>query len=775
MFSIRMKPVLLYLVTFCTLLYPKGGYPVPEVDSIYAHIRYLSLTIGPRPMGSSAESNALEWAAGKFRSYGADSVSIMNFNCSPLDKIPINTQSGVTIAIFRGDTDSCIVIGGHIDSAGREIPGANDNASGAATVIELARVWSQRPRRYTLLFAAFGGEERGLLGSQFFMNHYPDTSDIQLMFSLDMSGIDDAIVTLPETGDHQCPSWLLRDAFGTDRSIGLNRLSYPAYFSAINNLIEWAGSDHIPFLEQGIPAIDFTEGINHSPIHTPQDNLENIDSSMLADYAHFIQTLLTRIQTRGILQENSSGYMLWMPAGKLLFIPAPVVYAFVLASGILALAAFLISWKNRLRIEKKDRVRFSGWKVAGLGMITVLVMRSGVYFISLIKEVRHPWLVHVNAYVWLTLTMALLGGWIVLQILRFWRLSPDPTVYSKRMLITLFLFTLLGSAASIKFGIYMALTLAGFSLGVLVTAPLLKLLSLLAIIPMIRLVFHEQFTFMARVLPMISLKGENQLMLMLPPVIITLLFFLWLLPFWYHAVYLSKSIPGCSRILDRFRKPVFGGIILIVCLIHGGLLARMPAYNTFWRPSLRVEAEYNARTSKNRIRINSTEYLKNCLVTTDSLHLLINKHTLKDTIPIAFHADWLRVSGDEIIWHGTKDTLQISWDLSTSHPWHQVILTLRTDSLRIDSVSTDLKVKWDKKGLRTEWYADPPEQIRVPMQIVLEPGAGLIREVKARYAGLAVPLSIEAGLANVRYRTEVTWKDTLRWERTDSLSGIETE
>ena len=763
------------MITLAAFLFSREGIPGPEADSIYTHIRRLSVTIGPRPVGSAAERKSLEWAAHKFKSYGAESVSILNFTHSPSDKIPVNTQSGVAIAIFRGKTDSIIVIGGHIDSSGREIPGANDNASGTSTVIELARTWSRRPRHYTLLFAAFGGEERGLFGSRFLVDHYPDTSNIHLMFSLDMSGADDAIVTLPEIGNHQCPAWLLREAFEADRSVGLHRLSYPVYFSAVNSLMEGAGSDHIPFLEKGIPAIDFTVGINNSPIHSPQDNLDNIDSSMLADYSNYIETLLTQIQTRGINQEHSSGYMVWKIAGKLVIVPVRVIYALVIGAGILALLAFLNSRKKRLIIEKKDRIRFSGWKVAGLGLITVLVIRSGGWLISVIKGVRYPWLLHVNAYVWLTLTMAFLGGWIVLQICRICRLSPDPYVYSKRMLISLFLFTSVSSLASIKFGFYPALTLAGFSLGILMTVPVLKLLSLLAVIPMIRLVFHEAFAFMARVLPMFSLAGDSQLLIILPSVIITLLFFLWLLPFFYQAAYLSKSIPAYSRFLDCLKKPVFGIIILIVCLIHGGLLARLPAYNTVWRPKIHVEAEYNSRTGKNKIRLNSTEYLKNCLINSDSLHLLLNKHTLKDTIPIAFKADWLHVSGNEAVQHGTKDTVQINWVLSTTRPWHQVIMTLRPDTLQIDSVVTELKVMWDEKRLRTEWYADPPEQIHIPMQITLEPGGGLIREVKARYAGTAMPLNIETALANVRYRTEVTWRDTLRWERPDSLTGMVTE
>ena len=233
-------------------------------DSALAHIRHLSVTIGPRPMGSQNERVALDWAARKMTGYGADSVAIMRFQKAPSKHGAMNTNSGLAVGVFRGDTDSTIVVGGHIDSGGREFPGANDNASGAATVIELARLWSTRPRHYTMVFIAFGGEESGLHGSKHFVEHYPDIDYVALMISVDMTGADDDIVTIFETKSGRAPVWLVQDAFRLDRDLQINRLLYPTHFSTINNIAEGAGSDHEPFVNRGIPAIDFSVGINRS-------------------------------------------------------------------------------------------------------------------------------------------------------------------------------------------------------------------------------------------------------------------------------------------------------------------------------------------------------------------------------------------------------------------------------------------------------------------------------------------------------------------------------
>jgi len=252
-----------------------------NADSAYATIEHLTVKIGPRPMGSANERAALQWTAAKFRSFGADTAYIM-----PVHEAngTVNTNSGVAIGILRGATDNTIVIGGHIDSSGPDIPGANDDASGTACMIELARVWSQRSRHFTLLFAAFCGEESGLVGSENFVEHYADLDKVKLMLQIDMAGSSEALIPFIDVYTHQAPKWLVEDAFAIDHALGYNSLAYPTHFFTINNAQKGggAGSDHQPFLQKNIPAIDFTAGVNTSPIHTPQDKIEFIEKPMLA-------------------------------------------------------------------------------------------------------------------------------------------------------------------------------------------------------------------------------------------------------------------------------------------------------------------------------------------------------------------------------------------------------------------------------------------------------------------------------------------------------------
>jgi Zn-dependent M28 family amino/carboxypeptidase len=101
--------------------------------------------------------------------------------------------------LLRGEF---IVIGGHIDHLGRSTAdaldpeagdairnGADDNASGTAAVWELARLFSAHPTRHSLIFVNFSGEELGLLGSQYFVEHAPISLDsVVAMINFDMVG-----------------------------------------------------------------------------------------------------------------------------------------------------------------------------------------------------------------------------------------------------------------------------------------------------------------------------------------------------------------------------------------------------------------------------------------------------------------------------------------------------------------------------------------------------------------------------------------------------------
>jgi hypothetical protein len=174
-------------------------------SNAYAILRVLSEEIGPRPMGSPAEQRALAYAASTLAAYGCDTSYIMPMR-SPHGT---NTTSGVAVGVLRGATGRIIVIGGHLDSSGPEIPGANDDGSGTACVLELARVLGPRQLQSTIVFACFGGEEENLLGSEHFVAHFPHIDSVMLMLQIDMADGSSYLELDPDAPDQvSAPQWL---------------------------------------------------------------------------------------------------------------------------------------------------------------------------------------------------------------------------------------------------------------------------------------------------------------------------------------------------------------------------------------------------------------------------------------------------------------------------------------------------------------------------------------------------------------------------------------
>ncbi|HET6973608.1 MAG TPA: M20/M25/M40 family metallo-hydrolase [Pyrinomonadaceae bacterium] len=188
-----------------------------------------------------------------------------------------------------------IVIGAHYDHLGRggegslaprsgEIHhGADDNASGTAGVIELARIFStQRPKlKRTLVFIAFGGEEEGLLGSNYYVNHPLMPLDKTVaMINMDMIGrMKDRKLVIGGVGTAK--EW--RQLINT----GSN-----GAFELTMNEDGYGPSDHSSFYSKQIPVLFFWTG-THNDYHKPSDTSEKIN---YADEARIL-SLVARIVT----------------------------------------------------------------------------------------------------------------------------------------------------------------------------------------------------------------------------------------------------------------------------------------------------------------------------------------------------------------------------------------------------------------------------------------------------------------------------------------------
>ncbi|NLP10211.1 M28 family peptidase [bacterium] len=733
-----------------------------NADSVYQHIRTLSETIGPRPMGSYAERSALDWVVKKFRAYGADSAYVMRFTEVFGKRNHINTNSGVAVGLFRGKSDTCLAVGSHIDSNSPESAGANDNASGTATVIELARLWGARPRHYTLLFLSFGGEEMGFYGSQYFVDTYKKIRDIGLMISADMTGAPGEIITIMENKQGQAPRRLMEDAFRLNRSMGINPLRYPTHFGAINTLLEAAGSDHDPFLKVHIPALVFSTGLNTSPIHSAQDQLRTIDKSQLDQCGRFIDTLLIHYQSGTLPARKLDHYILWELFGRLLFIPPWLGWATILIALAAGLSAFLHNRRQRIRMDPAQRPRFAPLKLALLFSVVLAAAQTGEALIQAVKGLRYPWLVHVTAYLWLMIFWAIGGLWLALRIGRRWRWNPDPSVYAGAALILLALSTAGAAFLSVRLATYPAASLLLFSLAVLCRPAWLKaLFGLLTPLPMLRLALAELTEMIARLLTANGSWIDRFFESVLYTLGLSLVALGFLLPFILSFAWVVLKLTSLKKMLQQFRSRTGGVLVALLLLVTTWHTCRLPSHDADWRPSVRLNATNDLRTHKNSVILNGNEYFEDIRIRAGSQTWRFDGRTHKETVTMPFTADWMTITGEQTARSGKMDTVQIDWLLHSAKPWHTVKLLIRPDTLTLEDVESPVKFVHHKNKLTFEWGAQPPESLWVQASWLLHPGARLIRSLTAVYAMPPTALTVTSTVAAVSYRTTLTQTDTL--------------
>ncbi|MBI4932129.1 MAG: M28 family peptidase [Bacteroidetes bacterium] len=122
-----------------------------------------------------------------------------------------NYQSQNILGYIKGIQypDSFIVFSAHYDHLGQMgkdvyFPGANDNASGCAMLLNLAKYYSQHPPKYSVAFMAFGGEEVGLLGSKYYVEHplFP-LKQIKFLVNMDIMGTGDEGIKVVNATEHK--------------------------------------------------------------------------------------------------------------------------------------------------------------------------------------------------------------------------------------------------------------------------------------------------------------------------------------------------------------------------------------------------------------------------------------------------------------------------------------------------------------------------------------------------------------------------------------------
>ncbi|WP_422392308.1 M28 family peptidase [Niallia oryzisoli] len=177
-------------------------------------------------------------------------------------------------------TDQLVLVGAHHDSVDGA-PGANDDASGTATVLELARVFANAPTDTDIRFVTFGAEENGLLGSYEFVNRMTeeDYNRTVGMFQMDMVGSRDAGPLIMYTNDGK--KNIVTD-LGAAAGARLSNTGEATPYGMEGR------SDHVPFAEIGLPAALFIHAPVEPHYHSPADTLDKISLDKLKEVSTIV-------------------------------------------------------------------------------------------------------------------------------------------------------------------------------------------------------------------------------------------------------------------------------------------------------------------------------------------------------------------------------------------------------------------------------------------------------------------------------------------------------
>ncbi len=210
----------------------------------------------------------------------------------------LNNRSRNILGAIRGEEfpERYIVVGAHYDGQGTGgvismnrdntdviHPSADDNASGTAVMLLLAQRFALEPAQVTVLFAAFSGEEQGMIGSKHFTKEFDLDSDRTLgMINLDMVGRmsdNDVNIFGIESGNRWDDILTRIDTDSLNVNTAASRL---------------ASSDHVPFHDAGIPAVHYHTGM-HEDYHTDRDTADKINVSGMEKIANHAEKLIREL------------------------------------------------------------------------------------------------------------------------------------------------------------------------------------------------------------------------------------------------------------------------------------------------------------------------------------------------------------------------------------------------------------------------------------------------------------------------------------------------
>lgn len=269
-----------------------------SADRLYAAVKRLQ-QFETRLSGTQDNNEAGDWLDSQFQTHGhANGKGLQQ----PFD-LPSGSKTTNRLFYPLGEASSYILVCAHYDSTSQEpmtsAPGADDNATGVAVLLEISQALAGVKLQKGVILACFSGEEQGLLGSQVCADIAAKEGwRIDLVLNLDMVGFADSnppnIVVEYDSGNLVAENDEAAARFGAT----LSSLAKAVGGFSVKNTNIW-NSDYMPFEAKGYPCVGlYDDGAEQPFYHSTGDTIANVNKDKLAGTA---RTVLATILEVGIL------------------------------------------------------------------------------------------------------------------------------------------------------------------------------------------------------------------------------------------------------------------------------------------------------------------------------------------------------------------------------------------------------------------------------------------------------------------------------------------
>ncbi len=309
------------------------------------------VTTHPDRSSTETEKTTANYLINKFSSFGY---------ATQLQKIPYDIYGYETYNAI-GFLDStlsseCIVIGAHYDSIGE---GANDNASGVVALLQIAKQLANQNAIYPfdIYVVAFGGEEQGLFGSQYFVDQFSQNykmplSNILVMFNVDSVANGDNLYLHCENKSTALADLILQNSSGkvalTEKPYAVGTYNADAWGYGYYETVQ--GSDHTPFRMAGVPVANFFSGnflnwdfveskdAKNNTMNSVLDKLENCNQGWIDKIDTVVATIVATVTNDSFADvgKNARDQLLNLDFWYNRLWPKIVVVAFVIVLIVLA-------------------------------------------------------------------------------------------------------------------------------------------------------------------------------------------------------------------------------------------------------------------------------------------------------------------------------------------------------------------------------------------------------------------------------------------------------